>query len=216
MFQRKYCVSAILVLLLSALPMAAQQAVGDPSATLTSLEQTALSATGDIAHLRIEKWKLDSRSKNDALNDRDSLQRNLKGALPELIGKVRQSPMDLTANFELYRNLEVLSEIFSRFAETTGAFGSRDEYSPLVNDVAGLDAARKALTQRMEALTASAQAELTRYRSQARSVQTPAATQPKKVVIDDSEPKPVAKKKKPAPKAGSTGDAANSSNQPKQ
>jgi hypothetical protein len=198
----------LVTLCIATLPATAQQSAGDPSAALNSLEQTAHTTASDIAHLRIDRWKVDSKSKNDAQADRDSLERNLTNALPELIGKVRRAPTDLTANFELYRNLEVLSMIFSRFAETTGAFGGKDEYSALTNDVAGLDSARKTFTARMESLTASAQAELTQYRSQAKATQA-AAPPPKKIVIDDSEPeKPKAASKKKKSSKPASADAS--------
>ena len=204
-----------LVILCLAASAVAQQPAGDPTAALNSLQQTAQTTASDIAHLRIDHWKLDSKMKNDAQTDRDSLERNLTSALPELIAKVRQSPDDLSVNFELYRNLEVLSMILSRFAETTGAFGSKDEYSALANDVAGLDSARKTFTARMESLTASAQAELTQYRSQSRAAQAATnAAPPKKIIIDDTEPEKskTATKKKKAPKPASSDSTSTSSN----
>lgn len=216
MFPSK-CPSIILIILLclAALPILAQQPVADPTADLNALQQTAQTTAADIAHLRIDKWKVDSRAKNDAQTDRESLSRNLTSALPELIANVRRAPDDLSANFELYRNLEVLSMIFSRFAETTGAFGGKDEYSALANDLSGLDAARKTFTTRMESLAASAQAELTRYRSQASSAQAAVkAAPPKKIVIDDSapeKPKAAAKKKKTAKPAASEPPATSAS-----
>ncbi len=134
--------------------------------------------------------------------------------MPEVIAKVRQAPTDLAANFELYRNLEVLSGIFSHFAETTGAFGSHDDYTMLANDLNGLDQARREFTQRMETLTRSAQTELTQYRAQTKAAQAAAtAAPPKKIVIDDTEPekKTATRKKKPAPKPADTNTNSNAS-----
>ena len=189
----------------------AQQAP-DPSSTLAALEQTARTSVSDISHLRVEKWKIDSNSKKTAQSDSDSIQRNMGSALPELIVKVRSAPEDLNANFKLYRNLNVLYDVFSRFTETAGAFGSRDEFQALARDLDGLETARRAMADRIEALTSSAQAELTQYRAQAHAAQatTPAAP-PKKIVIDDSEPeKKAVKKKKPAPaKPTAAPDAGN-------
>lgn len=202
---------------IASLPAIAQQTLPDPTPSLDALEQTARGAATDLGHIRVEKWKIDNKSRYDAQTDRDSLQRNLQ-SLPEVIGKVRQAPNDLTANFELYRNLEVLSGIFSHFAETTGAFGSHDDYSMLANDLSGLDKARRDFTQRMETLTSSAQAELTRYRTQAKSTQAATSAQPKKIVIDDSEPdkkSAAAKKKKPAAKPADTNTNSNA-NTPQQ
>jgi hypothetical protein len=191
-------VAFVFTLFLAALPLAAQQ---DPSATLNALEQTSRNSIADISHLRVEKWKADGATKKSAQTDSDSIQRNMASALPELIAKVRTTPGDLNANFKLYRNLNVLYDVFSRFTETAGAFGSREDFDTLAKDLDGIDSARRALADRLDTLSASAQSELTQYRAQARTAQASPAEPPKKIVIDDSEPaKPTAKKKKPAAK----------------
>lgn len=216
---RRFVLTAILSIL-TFVPAYAQQ---DVSATLSSLDQTAITSASDIARLRIDKWKADGGTKRNAQSDSESIQRNLSSALPELIGKVRTTPDDLNANFKLYRNLNALYDVFSRFAETAGAFGSKEDFQALAKDVDGVDAARRAMADRVDALTASTQTELTRYRSQARQAQSAAASAPaKKVVIDDSEPeKKTAKKKKQSAKPAASTDAsknqaATSNSTPKQ
>jgi hypothetical protein len=201
-------VSTVILLCMAMLPLAAQQTAPDPSATLNSLEQAARASVSDISRLRIEKWKTDGGTKRNAQNDSDSIQRNMGSALPELIAKVRSAPQDLNANFKLYRNVDVLYDYFARFRETAGAFGSRDDYDALAHDLDSLDSARHALAERMDALSASAQAELTQYRAQARGAQAAAASAPpKKIVIDDSEPEKKTAKKKTAKPATAPADA---------
>lgn len=207
---------ALIVSTLTLVPAFAQQ---DTSATLSSLEQTAHTSVSDIDRLHIDKWKTDGGTKRNAQSDSESILRNLNSALPELIGKVRTAPDDLNANFKLYRNLNALYDVFSRFAETAGAFGSKDDFQALARDVDGVDAARRAMADRMDALTTSGQAELTQYRNQSRQSQAAAAAAPpKKIVIDDSEPeKKPAKKKKPAAKPATSGEqGASSGSAPKQ
>lgn len=203
---------AALFLGMALLPLAAQQPVSDPSATLNALEQSARNSVSDISRLRIEKWKTDGGTKRNAQNDSDSIQRNMGSALPELIAKVRSAPQDLNANFKLYRNVDVLYDYFARFTETAGAFGSRDDYENLAHDLDSLDSARRALAERMDALTASAQTELAKYRAAVRNAQAAAASAPpKKIVIDDTEPdKKAVKKKKPAKPATPSADSGNS------
>ncbi len=193
-------------------------AQADPTPTLNSLEQTARNSVGDLSHLRIEKWKTDGNTRKSAQADSESIQRNLGSALPELIAGVRSKPQDLNANFKLYRNLNALYDVFSRFAETTGAFGSRDEYQTIAKDLDAVESARRALADRLDALTASAESELDQFRSQAKTAQAPAAAAPaKKVVIDDSEPekKPAKKKAKSASPATSVPSSNSSSAAPK-
>ncbi|ABF42849.1 hypothetical protein Acid345_3849 [Candidatus Koribacter versatilis Ellin345] len=206
---------SVFLCVILALASACALAQSDPSAALNSLEQTARNSVGDLQHLRVEKWKADGNVKKAAQSDSDSIQRNMTSALPELIAGVRSNPQNLNANFKLYRNLNVLYEVFARFAETAGAFGAREEYEVIAKDLDGIDSARRALADRMDTLTTSAETELTQFRSQAKSAQTAVTTAPpKKIVIDDSvqEKKPAAKKKaKPATTAPTTGDSSASS-----
>jgi len=66
---------------------------------LAQLEQTSKAAQTDLTALRIEKWKTDSGTKKQALAGADSVQRNLKGALPEIVGQLRAAPEDLPATW---------------------------------------------------------------------------------------------------------------------
>ncbi len=89
----------------------------------------------DLAKLRIEKWKTDANTKRGSQGDADSIERNLQTALPEIIGRLRNSPENLTVTFKLYRNLDALYDVFGSVAESAGAFGGKDEYQSLQNDL---------------------------------------------------------------------------------
>jgi hypothetical protein len=139
----------------------------------------------------------------------DSIQRNLQAALPEMITQLNNSPEDLAASFKLYRNLDALYDVFGSVVESAGAFGSKDEFQSLNNDMSGLESARRSFGERMQRLTLSKEDELSRLRTQVRTLQAAvAAAPPKKVVVDDTEPpkKPASKKKpaKPAAKPATT------------
>ena len=173
---------------------------------LTRLEATSKATQDDLAKLRIEKWKTDGATKKRALADSDSIQHNLQKAMPEIIGKLRNAPEDLTATFRLYRNLDTLGYVLASVAESTGAFGSKDDYQALSNDVDGLDKSLKALAERLDNLAASKEQEIVRLRADLKTAQAaiPAAP-PKKIVVDDTEPpKKPAVKKKPAAKKPAT------------
>ncbi len=169
---------------------------------LTQLERAAVDANGTLGRLRIDKWKTGSDEKQQAQTNRESLQRNLSYAIPELTSKVRQAPQDLNANFKLYRNLNALYDVLSNVAESAGAFGPRDQYDMLVKSVSSIDDVRHGLGDRLDQLTAANQAELDRLRSQVQAIrQAEVAAPPKKIIIDDNEP---AKPKKPRTKKPAT------------
>lgn len=168
---------------------------------LSQLEENSKSTQADLVKLRIERWKTDGASKKANLANVDSIQRNLQGALPEIISQLRAAPEDLPATFKLYRNLDALYDVVGSVAEGAGAFGSKDDFQSLSNDLSGFENSRKQLAQRMETLSSAKEAEIVRLHADLKTAQAaiPAAP-PKKIVVDDNEPvKKPAVKKKPKP-----------------
>jgi hypothetical protein len=164
---------------------------------LSQLESTSKSTQADLVKLRVERWKADNSYKKQALGNVDSVQRNLQGALPEMIGQLRASPEDLPSTFKLYRNLDALYDVLGGVVEGAGAFGSKDDMQSLSNDLNSFEGTRKQLAERIESLSTSKEAEIVRLRADLKTAQTATAEPPKKIVVDDTEPpkKPVAKKK---------------------
>ena len=181
---------------------------------LDRLQAAASQANVDLAHIRIEKWKADSNSKQQAQGNADSVQRNLATALPALIDNVRSAPQDVNAEFKLYRNLNALYDVFASLTESAGAFGPRSDYDALTQQLGVIDSVRRNLGDELEKLTSSTQLELNQLRTQVRTLkqQAAASTPPKKAIVDDTEPakKTPSHKKRPAQK--STTPATGTSN----
>jgi hypothetical protein len=174
---------------------------------LEQLDESAKKTQADLGKLRIERWKTDGGSKKQTLANVDSIQRNLQGALPEIIAQLRSQPEDLPTTFKLYRNLDALYDVVGSVAEGAGAFGSKDDFQSLSNDLSTFEGTRKQLAQRIENLSSAKEAEIVRLRADLKAAQAaiPAAP-PKKIVVDDNEPpkKPAAKKKPAKPKPPAT------------
>jgi hypothetical protein len=165
---------------------------------LSQLEQTSQSIQRDLSGLRIEKWKTDTNSKHGSQADVASIQRNLQTALPEIVSTLRKSPDSLPLTFKLYRNVDALYDVFASLTESTGAFGPRDDYQALQNDLNALESSRRMFADRMETLADSKESELSKLRADLQTARAPekVAAPPKKTVVDDTEPpKPPAKKK---------------------
>jgi hypothetical protein len=175
---------------------------------LAQLEAASKATQDDLAKLRIERWKTDGSFKKRSLADVDSVQRNLQNALPEMIQTLRNSPEDMPATFRLYRNLDALYDVMGSVVESVGAFGSKDDFQALSNDLTTFEGTRKQLAQRMENLTTSKEQEILRLRTDLKAAQAAIpAEPPKKVIVDDTEPQPPKKpvvKKKPAAKKPAT------------
>ena len=176
--------------------------VSQVNGLLSQLEATSKSAQDDLMKLRIEKWKTDGSTKKQTLGNVDAIQRNLQSALPEIIAQLRNAPEDLPATFKLYRNLDALYDVMGSVAESAGAFGPKDDFQSISNDLGGFEGTRKQLAERLANLAAAKEQEIVRLRTELKTAQTalPAAAA-KKTVVDDNEPaKKPATKKKPAAK----------------
>lgn len=189
---------------------------------LAQLEAQSKATQGDLSKLRIERWKTDGSTKKQTLADVDSIERNLQSALPEMIGNLRSAPEDLPATFKLYRNLDALYSVMGGVVESAGAFGPKDDFQTVSNDLSGLEGARKQLAERLENLAASKEQEIVRLRADLKTAQAAIpATPPKKTVVDDTQPekKPAAKKKTTAKKPATSttpGTTQTPTAQPKQ
>jgi hypothetical protein len=169
---------------------------------LAQLEATSKGTQADLVKLRIERWKADNSYRKQAMGNVDSIQRNLQGALPEIISQLRAAPEDLPTTFKLYRNLDALYDVLGSVVEGAGAFGSKDDLQSLSNDLNAFEGTRKQMAERIESLASAKEAEIVRLRTDLRTAQAaiPVAP-PKKIVVDDNEPpKKPAVKKKPAAK----------------
>lgn len=193
----------VLLFLALTMPAAAQVATvtsANHSATLPQLQRIVENARVDLARLRVDKWKADAAVKQQTAANIESLQRNLSGALPTLVAAAQQNPSSLNASFKLYRNLNALYDVMGNVTEAAGAFGAKDEYAALAQDLNNLETARRAMADAMESMTAQRDAEFARMQHAAQRAQPAAAAPPKKIVIDDNEPVKKPAKKKAAPK----------------
>jgi hypothetical protein len=186
-------------------PPVAYSSVSELNGILAQLKQTASSMQTDLQAMRIERWKTDGATKRQTQGNVDSIQRNLQSALPEIMSQVSNSPEDMSASFKLYRNLDALYDVFGSVVESAGAWGSRDEFQSLSNDMNGLESARRAMGERMQKLAGAKEEELTRLRAQVKTLTAAPPPPPKKIIVDDTEPpKKPATKKKPAAKSATS------------
>ena len=193
----------------------AYASVSELNSILAQVRDAAQSIDGDLAKTRVDRWKADAATKRDAQANVESIRRNVQSALPEIITQLNNTPEDLAASFKLYRNLDALYDVFGPVAESAGAFGSKDEYQNLSNDLNALQSARHALGDRMQNLAAAKETELTRLRNQVRTLQAATPPEPpKKVVVDDTEPPKKPVKKKSAKPAAPAPAPANPQNAP--
>jgi hypothetical protein len=181
---------------------------------LGQLETSSKNTQGDLTKVRVDRWKTDGSYKKQTQANVESIQRNLQSALPEMIGKLRATPEDLPATFRLYRNLDALYDVLGSVVESVGAFGGKDDFQVLSNDLSTFEGTRKQIAERIESLSSAKEAEITRLRTDLRAAQAaiPVAP-PQKTIVDDTAPpaKKPGVKKKPVAKPATPGASANPS-----
>lgn len=185
----------------STAPVAAANAAGpvDPNQVLDQLGQSSSALDSTLGRLRIEKWKTGSQEKEQLQANADSIRRNLTAALPGMMQEVRSAPDSVASIFKLYRNMGALYDVLASLTEAAGAFGSRDDYRDLSQELQQMDAARHGLGDRLAQLAAAKDAEVLRLANQLKQAQAAAAAAPPKKIIVDEEETPKPKKKKKAP-----------------
>ncbi len=162
---------------------------------VSQVRASAEKSDGDVARLRIDKWKADAAGKQQATASAASIRRNLTNAVPDLLQRIQAAPGSLNANFRLYRNMNALYDTFSALVEEAGAFGTKEQYEPLAADVARLDQLRHQVAERVDLLAGANDAELARLRTQIAAAAAGAKPAPKIVVDDDQQAKAKPKKK---------------------
>jgi len=187
----------------------AYTSVNELNNILGQLRQTSQNLQADLSRMRIDKWKTDSSTKRQAQANSESIQRNLQSALPEIVAQLNNAPEDMAATFKLYRNLDALYDVGGSVTESAGAFGSKDDFQSLSNDLNSLENIRRSLGERLQNLSAAKESELQRLRTQVKAMQAAPPAPPKKIIVDDTEPE-----KKPAKKKKSTTTTAKPPEQP--
>jgi hypothetical protein len=186
------------------------QAHPDLMSTLLELDRTAAATNSDIGHLQIDRWKggwrtgwtTSSTHKDQAAKAAASLQRNLQGALPDLIREAINQHGSMTATFKVYEDLNLVCETLDSLVDTAQQFGKKEESIPLSNDFGSLIRLRRTMSayikERAVAADGGSSGQPT-YTTFAPSMPSSSDIQaPRKIVIDDDAPdkKTAAKKKK--------------------
>lgn len=186
---------------------------GDLNTMLQRIEQEAAALNSDVGKLRVERWKIDSTTKQQTSENVSSIQRNISGALPGLMTAVRTTPTSLAANFKLYRNLNALYDVVASVSESTGAFGRREEYDLMAPHASALDEDRRNYGEYLQQMTATADDRIaTAEREKAAAIAAQQQVPPKRIIVDDNEPAAAPpKKKKPVKKSAATNSNASTS-----
>jgi hypothetical protein len=183
----------------AAAPPVSYSSMAELNQLVANLQQVSQSTLLDLARMRIDKWKTDGGTRQQTEKDTGSINQNLQLALPGMLNDLKNSPENLALTFKVYHNLDALSDVFGSVVESTGAFGSKDEFQSLNKDLGAIEDSRHAFADRMDKLANTKEAELGQLRAALQAARAEAV--PKKVVVDDTAPpKKAPVRKKPVAK----------------
>jgi hypothetical protein len=192
--------SAIIILSLSQRGLAQNRSQAgarpDLMSALLELDRTAASTNSDISHLQIDKWKggwktgftTSSTHKNQAGQTAMSLQRNLHGALPDLIRDALNSRGNLYTTFKVYEDVGLVCEALDGLATTAHEYGKQEEYAPLATDYNNLIRLRRVLSTYIQQKAAAVDGGGSSFSSFTSVSSSDGLAMPKKIIIDDGVP----------------------------
>lgn len=183
-------------------------------AILAQVQKATSSASVNIGHLRIEKWRTDADQKQQLQQIAEALQRNIATALPGLMNDVQTSKGGVLASFKLYHNLNVVYENLSYLADVTGSLGKKEEFEPLAQDAQSLESARSNLSTYIEQTATKLEVAYVQLRTAEQAREAAAASAPPKVMVIDDDTKPKPKKKSSKSSAKTTKKKASPSPTP--
>ena len=116
-----------------------------------SLDEVKLTVGG----VKLDKWKRGS-VRDEAATNVDAIQRNMQGALPELLKDADAAPGTLSKVLPLSRNVDALYDVLVHLVEQSRISGPGDQAGQLQTAIADLEKARVTLDDQIQK-TADAQ-----------------------------------------------------------
>ena len=165
----------------------------DLMSTLLDLDRTAAATNSDIGHLQIEKWRGGWRTgfttstshKSQAGQAAQSLQRNLKTALPDLIRNALNTRGGMYATFKVYEDLTLVCETLDSLVTAAQEYGRKEEFAPLAGDYNSLVRLRRSLSAYLQQKAAAADARGGITSEFADASDGDSTSLPRKIVVDE-------------------------------
>src|SRR5258708_8193339 len=140
----------------------------DLTSTLLELDRIAAPANRDIGHMQIEKWKggwktgctTSTSHRTQAGQSAQSLTRNLKTALPDLIRAALNSRGGMYTTFKVYEDVNLVCQTLDSLVSTAEEYGRKEEYAPLARDYNNLLRLRRSLSAYIEQKAAAPDARI--------------------------------------------------------
>lgn len=188
-----------------------------PAAPSDILQRSLDEVQQTVGGVKLDKWKRGS-VRDEAGNNIDAIQRDLKGTLPDLIKQADTAPGTLSKILPVSRNVDALYDVMVHVVEAARVSAPGDQVGQLQTAMADLEKARVTLGNQLQQTAAVQEKQLVDLRT---TVQTQAATlkaaaaappppkcPPPAAAVKKKRPAKPAAKPPVAPAAGSTNPPA--------
>jgi hypothetical protein len=172
----------------------AVQAQGTVSATMQPALDTL---TQTLEVLRPEKWKASDAIREETISNIDSIHRDIRSTLPQLLATADAAPNAVSQLLPAYRNVEALYDVLLRVGQVANLAAPSQQSAAIDHARASLEDARRTLGDHVNSAAQAQEQQVHRLQAALRAVPPPAPP------VVCPKPAPVKKHKrtkKPAPK----------------
>ena len=177
--------------------VSASSAPFTPSAPSDILQRSLDEVQQTVGGIKLDKWKRGS-VRDEAGNNIDAIQRDLKGTLPDLMKQADTAPGTLSKVLPVSRNVDALYDVMVHVVEASRVSAPSDQVGQLQAAMADLEKARVSLGNQLQQVAAQQEKQLvdlrTTVQTQAASLKAAASTPAPKCPA----PATAIKKKRPA------------------
>ena len=191
----------------------------NPAAPSDILQRSLGEVNQTVGGVRLEKWKRGS-VRDEAGNNIDAIQRDMKGTLPALMKDADAAPATLSKVLPLSRNVDALYDVLVHLVEQARVSGTGEDAGQLGQALSDLEKARVALDQQILQTANVQEKQIVDLRTtvQKQEVSLRAAAAPAPPPKCPAPPAPAKRKRttpKPKPSASSQSNGTGSTNPPK-
>lgn len=186
----------------------------NPAAPSDILQRSLGEVNQTVGGVKLERWKRGS-VRDEAENNINAIQRNMKGTLPALMKDADGAPATLSKVLPLSRNVDALYDVLVHLVEQARVSGTGEDAGQLGQALGDLEKARVALGQQILQTASMQEKQIVDLRTtvQKQEVSLRAAATPPPAPKCPAPPPP-AKKKRTTPKPATTNATPNNATKP--
>ncbi len=141
-----------------------------------------------LREVRVEKWKTSGAVREEMDANVSSIERDLDGTLPELLGVADSAPDSVGKVLPAYRNVEALYDVLLRVASVARLAAPQAQSAALDAATADLESGRRALGDQLQRSAVAVEKQVVDLRAALKAVPAPAPAPARTVTKKKTKP----------------------------